>query len=99
MAVLEGLDLAALFDGVAGGDRYPARKPDPRHLLCLIGELGGSPGRAAMIGDSENDAAVAHAAAVPLILMRYGYARADPATPGAPPRLPPFPDLPPPLPR
>ena len=31
-----------------------------------------------MIGDSENDAAAAHAAAVPLVLMRYGYARADP---------------------
>ena len=83
LAVLQGLDLAPLFDGVAGGDRYAARKPDPRHLLALIGELGGSAERAAMIGDSENDAAVAHAAGVPLILMRYGYARVDPATLGA----------------
>src|SRR5207244_8509258 len=83
LAVLQGLDLAPLFDGVAGGDRYAARKPDPHHLLALIGELGGSAERAAMIGDSENDAAVAHAAGVPLILMRYGYARVDPATLGA----------------
>lgn len=83
LAVLEGLDLAPLFDAVAGGDRYPVRKPDPRHLLGVIEELGGSPGRAAMIGDSENDALVAHAASVPLILMRYGYARSDPATLGA----------------
>jgi phosphoglycolate phosphatase len=30
-----------------------------------------------MIGDSENDAAVARAAGVPLVLMRYGYARVD----------------------
>jgi phosphoglycolate phosphatase len=82
MAVLQGLDLVQLFDGVAGGDRYPIKKPDPGHLLNLIGELDGSAGRAAMIGDSENDAAVAHAAAVPLVLMRYGYARVDPATLG-----------------
>jgi phosphoglycolate phosphatase len=83
MAVLDGLDLAALFDGVAGGDRYPVKKPDPGHLLGLIGECGGNPGHAVMIGDSENDAAVAHAAHVPLVLMRYGYARTDPATLGA----------------
>jgi phosphoglycolate phosphatase len=94
MAVLEGLDLAGLFDGVAGGDRYPVKKPDPGHLLGLIGELGGSVGRAAMIGDSENDAAVAHAASVPLVLMRYGYARAAPETLGADAVLDHFADLP-----
>ena len=36
-----------------------------------------------MIGDSENDAAAAHAAGLPLFLMRYGYARIDPAELGA----------------
>jgi len=81
--VLDGLDLAALFDGVAGGDRYPVKKPDPGHLLQLIEELGGNPQRAAMIGDSENDAAVAHAAGVPAIMMSYGYARVDPGSLGA----------------
>jgi phosphoglycolate phosphatase len=94
LAVLEGLDLAPLFDTVAGGDRYPVKKPDPRHLLGVIEELGGSPGRAAMIGDSENDAAVAHAASVPLIMMSYGYARGDPATLGAAQLLDHFADLP-----
>jgi phosphoglycolate phosphatase len=78
-AVLRGMGLEALFDGYAGGDRYPVRKPDPGHLLNLIAELGGDPRRAAMIGDSENDAASAHAAGLPLVLMRYGYARIDPA--------------------
>src|SRR5712691_9848086 len=81
MAVLAGLDLAGLFDGVAGGDRYPVRKPDPRHLL-------------GMIADSENDAAVAHAASVPLILMRYGYARVAPETLGADAVLDQFAELP-----
>jgi phosphoglycolate phosphatase len=80
IAVLRGLDLFDLFDGMAGGDHFPVRKPDPRHLLGLIGELGARPGRAAMIGDNENDAAAAHAAGLPLILMRYGYAHVDPAT-------------------
>jgi phosphoglycolate phosphatase len=94
MTVLAGLDLAGLFDAVAGGDRYPVRKPNPGHLLGVIGELGGSAAHAAMIGDSENDAAVAHAAAVPLVLMRYGYARAAPETLGAAAVLDHFAELP-----
>jgi phosphoglycolate phosphatase len=92
--VLEGLALAALFDGVAGGDRYAVRKPEPGHLLKLIGELDGSPDQAVMIGDSENDAAVAHAANVRLVLMRYGYARSDPDSLGADVVLDHFSELP-----
>jgi len=94
LAVLSGLDLAGLFDGIAGGDRYATRKPDPGHLLGLIGDVGGSAGRAVMIGDSENDAAVAHAARVPLVMMRYGYSRVDPETLGAAAILDRFTDLP-----
>lgn len=94
MMVLAGLDLAGLFDAVAGGDRYPVKKPDPGHLLGLIGELRGSAERTAMIGDSENDAAVAHAAAVPLVMMRYGYARVAPETLGAAAVLDHFAELP-----
>lgn len=94
MAVLDGLDLTALFDAIAGGDRYPVKKPNPGHLLGLINELGESAGRTVMIGDSENDAAVAHAAAVPLVMMRYGYARVDPATLGAAAVLDHFAELP-----
>lgn len=47
-----------------------------------------------MVGDSENDAAAAQAAAVPLVLMRHGYARGDPATLGADALLDHFADLP-----
>ena len=92
--VLRGLDLSALFDAVAGGDRYPVKKPDKGHLLRLIAELGGNPEQAVMIGDSENDAAAAHAAAVPLVMMRYGYARVDPASLGAAAVLDRFAELP-----
>ncbi|HYZ41158.1 MAG TPA: phosphoglycolate phosphatase [Stellaceae bacterium] len=78
VAVLQGLDLLPLFDAIAGGDRFPFRKPDPGHLLALITELGAKSAATAMVGDNENDAAAAHAAAVPFLLMRYGYARVDP---------------------
>ena len=94
LAVLRGFGIGDLFDGVAGGDRYPVKKPDPGHLLTLIAELGGDPARAAMIGDSENDAASAHAAGLPLILMRYGYARIDPAELGPQKLLDHFDELP-----
>ena len=77
IAVLEGLGLLALFDGIAGGDRFAVRKPDPGHLLGLVGAVGARAEAAAMIGDSENDAAAARSAGLPLVLMRYGYARAD----------------------
>ena len=80
IAVLQGVGLLPLFNGIAGGDRFSVRKPDPGHLLGTISELGASPAKSAMIGDNENDAAAARAASVPLVLMRYGYARVDPDT-------------------
>jgi phosphoglycolate phosphatase len=92
--VLRGMGLDLLFDGVAGGDRFAVRKPDPDHLLGLVDMLGGDPRRAAMIGDSENDALAARAAPMPLILMRYGYARIDPAQLGADRVLERFDELP-----
>jgi phosphoglycolate phosphatase len=94
LAVLEGLGLAPLFDGVAGGDRFAFRKPDPGHLLGLIDELDGRTERTAMIGDNENDAAAARGAAVSLVLMRYGYARVDPETLAADALLDHFAELP-----
>jgi len=78
IAVLQGVGLLQLFDGIAGGDHFAVRKPDPGHLLGLISELGANPAASAMIGDNENDAAAARIAAVPFVLMRYGYARVDP---------------------
>ena len=94
VAVLRGVGLLPLFDGIAGGDRFPVRKPNPGHLLSLIAELGASPTASAMIGDNENDAAAARAAAVPLLLMRYGYARVDPESLSADALLDRFSELP-----
>jgi phosphoglycolate phosphatase len=94
IGILQDLDLAALFDAVAGGDRFAVRKPDPGHLLGLIDELGGQNHRTAMIGDSEIDAAAARGAAVPLVLVRYGYAHVDPRALAADALLDRFSDLP-----
>ena len=94
IAVIEGLGLNELFDAIAGGDRFPVKKPDPGHLLGLIGELGARVEACAMIGDNENDAAAARAAGVPLVLMRYGYARVDPESLAADALLDHFAELP-----
>jgi phosphoglycolate phosphatase len=94
IAVVEGLGFLPLFDAIAGGDRFRVRKPDPGHLLGLIGELGGSVAATTMVGDNENDAAAARAAGVRLVLMRYGYARVDPRSLAADALLDHFSELP-----
>jgi phosphoglycolate phosphatase len=94
IGVMQDLKLFRLFDGIAGGDRFPTKKPHPDHLLRLIAELGATPRTSAMIGDNENDATAARSAAVPFLLMRYGYARVDPDTLAADARLEQFSQLP-----
>lgn len=76
--ILERLDLSGFFARILGGDTLPFRKPDPRVLQTLLDSLGAAPRDALMVGDSEVDAAAAHSAGVPLILMRYGYRRGPP---------------------
>ncbi len=71
--LLDALDMTRLFDAVIGADRAPAIKPDPRHLTAAISEVGGSLGRAVMVGDAATDAGAARAASVPLILVSFGY--------------------------
>jgi phosphoglycolate phosphatase len=94
IAVVEGLGLIELFDGIAGGDRFAVKKPDPGHLLGLIGELAARAEASAMIGDNENDAAAARGAGLPLVLMRYGYSRVDPESLAADALLDHFAELP-----
>ena len=52
-----------------------ARKPDPTHLRAALQALGTMESAAIMIGDNEHDVAMAKAAGVPVILVRYGYHR------------------------
>jgi phosphoglycolate phosphatase len=69
------LGLSGFFGAVAGGDSLPVRKPDPGHLLGTLDLLGAAAANAVMIGDSANDVAVARAAGVPAVVVRYGYTR------------------------
>ena len=73
MKILDFLGLTRFFDGVAGGDVVPARKPNPRHLLAALALVDGAPGRAVMIGDGVNDVAAAEAAGIPVMLLDSGY--------------------------
>ena len=75
LAVLRGLALDGFFSAVIGGDALPVKKPDPGHVLGAVAALGASPDEAVMVGDNENDVAAAKAAGVPVVLVRYGYAR------------------------
>jgi phosphoglycolate phosphatase len=73
MKILDFLDLTRFFDGVAGGDMVPARKPDPRHLLAALALVGGVPDQAVMVGDGINDVVAAKAAGIPTLLLDSGY--------------------------
>jgi phosphoglycolate phosphatase len=75
LAVLRGLGLDGFFSAVVGGDALPVKKPDPGHVLGAIAALGATPEEAVMVGDNENDVAAGKGAGVPVVLVRYGYAR------------------------
>jgi phosphoglycolate phosphatase len=72
-ALIRHFGLEALFDAVLGGDTVRAKKPDPLHLHDALARLGRAPGQAVMVGDSATDVAAARAAAVPVVVVAYGY--------------------------
>ncbi len=72
--VMATLRLDQLFDVVSCGDQVPHRKPDARHVLGVVEELGATTATTALIGDSENDIAAARAAGVPSVAVTFGYA-------------------------
>ncbi len=72
-ALLASLGLAGLFAAIGGGDSFPARKPDPAHLLATLLAAGGEPAQSVMTGDHRNDVAAAHGAGLPCIFAAWGY--------------------------
>ncbi len=92
--LLPQLGLGGLFDCVVGGDALPVRKPDAGHLRAVLDRLGGTQASSVMIGDNENDAAVAAGCGVPFIAMAYGYPRVPVTELGAAIVLERFADLP-----
>lgn len=73
--ILEGLQLAAFFDVIAGPDTYGVAKPDPQHLLRTLPQIMPPVYKTIMIGDSEVDVETAHAAGIPVIAVTYGYSK------------------------
>ena len=70
--------LSGFFGHVYGGDAFPRKKPDPMPLLETCKTLGTLPSRTLMLGDSQNDAQAARAAACPVVLVTYGYNHGEP---------------------
>jgi phosphoglycolate phosphatase len=72
-SLLSALGLAPWFAAVGGGDSFPVRKPDPRHLLATLEAAGGDATQAVMAGDHANDVAAARGAGLPCIFAAWGY--------------------------
>ena len=70
--LLERLDLASRFGAILGADSLPVRKPDARHVLETISEIGGDAARSVLIGDTETDRSAARNAGIPCILVGFG---------------------------
>jgi phosphoglycolate phosphatase len=72
-ALLAALDVLPLLRAVGGGDSFPARKPDPGHLLGTLAQAGGEAGTSLMLGDHHNDVVAASGAGVNCIFAAWGY--------------------------
>jgi phosphoglycolate phosphatase len=71
--LLQAMGLLDLMQAVGGGDSFPVRKPDPRHLLETLVQAGGRIDAAVMLGDHHNDVAGARGAGIPGIFAAWGY--------------------------
>ncbi len=74
-AIVAALGFGGLFEALAGGDSFPVKKPDPGHLLGLLGRMGAAPASAVMLGDGQNDVLAARRAGLPMIAVAHGYGR------------------------
>jgi phosphoglycolate phosphatase len=74
-AILEAFGLSPFIRTVVGGETAPVRKPDPRHLAAVLGQLDAKPREAVMVGDGMNDIMAARALSVPVVLAAFGFSR------------------------
>ncbi len=72
--LLDALEIDHYFAAVFGGDILAGiRKPDPRHVLAVLGRLRVDAAEAVMVGDSPNDVHAGQGAGMPAIAVTYGY--------------------------
>ncbi|TRL36892.1 HAD-IA family hydrolase, partial [Rhizobium straminoryzae] len=72
--------LTRRFAAITGGDTFPVRKPDARHLLGTIERAGGDPAHSLLIGDSINDIMAAKNAGIGSVGVTFGYSDVPVAT-------------------
>lgn len=72
-ALIEALGWQRFFPVNIGGDSLPFRKPDGRHILTVIEQLGGNPQETVMVGDSTVDVAAARDAGLPVVAVSFGF--------------------------
>jgi phosphoglycolate phosphatase len=75
--ILEGLQLAAFFKFIYGGDSFKAKKPDPAGVLKILFDLGVRPEDSAMVGDSDVDMQTARNAGMLGVYVNYGFGQHD----------------------
>lgn len=71
--LLEGLEMADMFELCIGGDTLARNKPDPMPLLHVCESLDVCVSKCVMVGDSKNDILAANAANMQSIGVSYGY--------------------------
>jgi phosphoglycolate phosphatase len=71
--LLQAVGVLDLMAAVGGGDSFPVRKPDPRHLLETLAQAGGRRDAVVMLGDHHNDVMAAQGARIPAIFAAWGY--------------------------
>lgn len=74
--VLDALNLRHFFSSIICGDTIEFRKPDPRHVLYTLDDMGADSNNTAFIGDSETDIEAANNAGLPSVLVTFGYCHA-----------------------
>lgn len=74
LPILSAIGIDGHLSAVFGGDSLDGiRKPDPRHVLAVLGQLGIDAAEAVMVGDSPNDVLAGQGAGLPVIAVTYGY--------------------------
>ena len=82
-AFLASRGLADAFDAVLTGSDVERLKPEPDMLLSALKQLGVSPEKAIMVGDSAYDALAGRRAGVRVCLLECGYNEGVPMKPWA----------------
>jgi phosphoglycolate phosphatase len=72
-AILDGLGLRGHFQRVYGGNSFEEKKPHPVGIQRIMEELGASPERTVMVGDSAVDVLTARNAGVMCCGVSFGF--------------------------